>query len=118
LAERAHNKIFVVEDDPDARELATEFLRLHGFEVRAANDGVEALEAITGGYRPDAIVLDLMMPRMDGAQFLARYRRMDGADGVPVIIVTAAPQLAKGLPCRAMLAKPYDLSDLLPLLAR
>lgn len=118
MAVLERRRILVVEDDPDARELASEFLRMHGCEVREARDGLEALQAAEGGYRPHAIVLDLMMPRLDGREFLARFRHLPGSAEVEVVIASAAPHLARDLRVKATLAKPYDPEDLLSALTR
>lgn len=63
-------------------------LDLEGYEVRAAGDGREALR-ILSDWRPEAILLDLMMPVMDGCQFAAELRKVDAWRDIPVIVITA-----------------------------
>jgi DNA-binding response OmpR family regulator len=81
-------KILVVDDDPAIRELLTDVLELDGHKVHVAvdgHDGVRAFEAV----RPDFVVLDVMMPRLDGYGVLRAIRGLDG-DPVPVLMLTAA----------------------------
>ncbi|MEO8075298.1 MAG: response regulator [Acidobacteriota bacterium] len=61
--------IFIVEDDLDTREMLEHFLRMEGFQVETAANGKVALERLNGGTRASVILLDLMMPVMDGWQF-------------------------------------------------
>src|SRR6266542_1249766 len=63
-------KVLVVDDDADVREAVTQLLTAAGHEVRTATDGADALGSVTGGFVPDVVVLDLLMPVMDGASFL------------------------------------------------
>jgi PAS domain S-box-containing protein len=78
----------VVEDDPPTRELLCRSLRDEGWSVNTAENGAVALERVTEEL-PDLILLDLMMPVMDGFEFLATLRLMDEARDVPVLVVTA-----------------------------
>ena len=80
--------ILVVDDSSDSREPLMRLLRLQGHGVSAASDGIEALEAI-GQRVPDLILLDVMMPNMDGLTFLKHLRRNPGHKNLPVIIVSA-----------------------------
>jgi Signal transduction histidine kinase len=78
----------VVEDDPDSREMLVRLLGKSGFRVRTAENGALGLEAVAAA-RPAIILLDLMMPVMDGFEFLAAIRQDSGMADIPVIIVTA-----------------------------
>jgi len=81
-------RILLIEDNHNLREEILNVLELEGFEVRTAENGRVGLERVAAG-RPDVIVLDLMMPEMDGFEFVAELRsRPDGRD-VPVLVVTA-----------------------------
>jgi len=81
--------ILVVEDEPDISELVRFHLELEGFNVRTACDGAEGLDAALESP-PDAIILDVMMPGMDGWEVLVRLKAMDAALAeVPVVILTA-----------------------------
>jgi len=87
-----------------------------GFEVRATADGREALSALDS-WTPAIILLDLMMPGMDGWAFRAeQLRRQDAAATVPVIVMSAARSLktdVESIAPSAVLAKPFNLDDLL-----
>ena len=90
LVEPCH--ILVVDDDCDIRELVAELLIEAGYAVNTAAHGVEALETLNrqpGGT--DLILLDLMMPVMNGWQFLTRKRDDDAIKNIPVLVVTANP---------------------------
>jgi CheY-like chemotaxis protein len=70
-----NKKVLIVEDDETLREIYALKLEMAGFEVETAGDGLEALEQIRV-EAPDLIILDMMMPRLDGLQFLRRYTRL------------------------------------------
>jgi len=111
-------RILAVEDDADIRDFYRSFLREAGHEALLASDGREALELAQ--QHPDAIVLDLGLPEMDGYEVLERLRSDPGTRDIPVIIVTAYP-LAKGVDLAGVsgvLRKPYDVPLLALTLAR
>jgi DNA-binding response OmpR family regulator len=108
-------RILIVEDNQDLRLLLREALDDAEHEVRAAADGLEAL-AIAAEWPPDAIVLDLMMPNMDGAGFLRERRARPDLAKVPVLVLTAHPhhqRVVAGLDVTLLLRKPYDLNELI-----
>jgi DNA-binding response OmpR family regulator len=114
----AGKRILVVDDDPDIRELLFTALEDEGYEVVPAGNGQEAL-AVVRTFRPDVIVLDLMMPVMDGWQFANELRAMD--EDIPLVLLSAARDLrthAKNLDAADIIEKPFDLSELLPKIAR
>ena len=114
----AGKRVLVVDDDPDIRELLFTALEDDGFEVVPAANGQEAL-AIIATFRPDVIVLDLMMPVMDGWQFARELRARD--EDIPIVLLSAARDLrthAKALSAAEIIEKPFDLSELLPKIAR
>jgi len=78
----------VVDDDPNIRVVLKYRLEREGFRVLVAGDGVEALEKLKA-ERPDLIILDLALPRMDGFSFLEQMRNEVGASAIPVIVLTA-----------------------------
>jgi CheY-like chemotaxis protein len=80
--------VLVVDDEPNVRELVRETLSLDGLELGEAEDGEEALAAVAG-RRPDAIVLDLMMPRLDGFAVLERLQADPATRSIPVVVLTA-----------------------------
>jgi CheY-like chemotaxis protein len=80
--------VLLVEDDTDSRELIGVQLRRDGWVVREATNGLEALEEV-GRQVPNLILLDLMMPEMDGFEFADTLRRNEAWRGVPVVVLTA-----------------------------
>jgi CheY-like chemotaxis protein len=80
--------VLVVDDHPDVRKLVCDVLDVMGIEAREAKDGQEALEKVREA-RPDLIVLDLMMPVMDGFTTLTRLRAETDGDLIPVILLSA-----------------------------
>ena len=90
------------------------FLELEGFHVELAANGKQALERLTTGVHPCCIVLDLMMPVMDGWQFRREQIRHRDLAGIPVIVVSAAGrERIAGIDANAYLNKPVDLEQLL-----
>ncbi len=108
-------RILVVDDDRAVRESLRRSLSFNGYSVDLAEDGVEALEAITND-RPDAVILDVMMPRMDGLE-VCRQLRSTG-DDLPILVLTARDSVSErvgGLDAGAddYLPKPFALEELL-----
>jgi len=106
--------VFIVEDDVDTREMLGRFLELEGYRVETAANGKLALERLGSGVGPCVIVLDLMMPVMDGWQFRqAQIHNTELAD-IPVIVVSAAGRdRIERIQADAYLSKPVDLDELL-----
>jgi CheY-like chemotaxis protein len=112
------SRILLVEDDAGIRQGIADLLALEGYPVDVASDGHEALAYLRRG-RPALIVMDLVMPGMSGPQLLARIREEGLAAGVPVAIMTAAMPAASALPpAQAYLSKPFDVDELLEVVAR
>jgi CheY-like chemotaxis protein len=107
-------RVLVVDDEATIRELIADALREPGYEVQTAGNGVEAL-AIVHRWLPDVIVLDLMMPRLDGTGFTELLRVNPEFAHVPVLLVTAAygaEAAAQQVGARAWLSKPFELDYL------
>jgi CheY-like chemotaxis protein len=108
--------VLIVEDDPDMRTLERHALECGGYNVTTATNGAEGLQRLHKGDPPCLILLDLMMPVMDGLTFLAERRRSSVGQDVPVVCVTAAgPELmarARELGAVACVEKPTDFDDL------
>lgn len=81
--------ILVVDDEPSTNALATEYLRLAGFEVAAAPDARSALDALAGGVRADLIVIDRRLPDIDGLELCVRLKADPRLRHIPVLIVSA-----------------------------
>ncbi|MEV4144612.1 response regulator transcription factor [Amycolatopsis sp. NPDC049691] len=108
-------RILVVDDDRAVRESLRRSLEFNGYQVELASDGAQALEAIIAD-RPDAMVLDVMMPRLDGLE-VARRLRSTG-DDLPILVLTARDTVSdrvSGLDAGAddYLPKPFALEELL-----
>jgi two-component system, OmpR family, response regulator VicR len=87
-----NNRLIVyVEDDPEMVTLVTMILKPKGFDVKGANGGSEALEIIPK-IMPDLILLDLMMPEMDGWEVFHRLKSIESTSRIPIIIITAKSQ--------------------------
>lgn len=106
--------ILYVEDDPDIRTVAQLALEaVGGFTLRVCASGREALDTVAAGYVPDLILLDVMMPEMDGPTTLAGLRALAATAQQPAIFMTAKVQPAeiayyKSLGATGVLAKPFD----------
>ena len=87
---REEGWVLVVEDDEDLRTVIADVLRDEGMKVAEAVDGVEALTWLHAHERPKMILLDLMMPRMDGIQFRAAQLAEPELASVPVVFMTAS----------------------------
>jgi two-component system cell cycle response regulator DivK len=115
---RAHSlapTILVVDDDADARLIYSEYLRAHGWQTFTAADGRTALDKVEE-LSPDAVVLDLAMPRVDGWTVLKRLRESSWTTGLPVVVLTAsntARDQAFEAGCDAFLLKPCPPDTLL-----
>lgn len=109
--------ILVADDDLDIARLVAFQLKFHGFEVTMAHDGAAALEKALSGA-PDVILLDWMMPGMDGLQCLTALKASPGLRHIPVILMTARAQqtdVDAGLSAgaSAYLVKPFQLDKLI-----
>jgi CheY-like chemotaxis protein len=104
--------LLIVEDEVAIRDTLTELVGKDGREILTAGDGQEALERLTEGPRPCLILLDLMMPRMDGWEFLQRKSADPLIADIPTVVMSGS-----GRPAAAMhqLAKPVDVGRLLAL---
>lgn len=110
-------RVLVVDDDASIRELLSTALEDDGYEVVPARNGQDAL-AVCDRWRPDVIVLDLMMPVMDGWTFA---KRLHERDDIPIVVLSAATDIArhaKTVGAKAVVGKPFDLDQLLPKVAR
>src|SRR5215203_2329913 len=110
----ALSTVFVVEDDVDTRDMLGRFLELEGFQVEVAANGKQALDRLTSGVHPCVILLDLMMPVMDGWQFRRQQVLDRQLADIPVIVVSAAgKERMAGIEADGYLSKPVDLEQLL-----
>ena len=113
--------VLVVEDDTDMNQLQCELLDVHGFDSLAAYTGAEALE-LYDEKTTDAVLLDLMLPEMDGYETCRRLRSRGSADRLPIIMITAMASddcRQKGLDAGAdaYFTKPFDPDQVISTLA-
>jgi CheY-like chemotaxis protein len=108
--------ILIVDDDPGIRQLLSVFLNHKGFTAASAANGQEALEYLQSNPElPDLILLDLMMPVMDGATFRHTQRADPALAGIPVVVISAAENIAVQAPtltADAYVPKPIDFDRL------
>jgi CheY-like chemotaxis protein len=111
-----HCPVLIVEDDEDLRDMMAQLLSIEGFQTTAVANGREALEYLHTTAKPDVILLDLMMPVMDGWEFRRRQQADPGIAEVPVIVLSALdPSRAATVDAAAFLKKPLDFDRLLEL---
>lgn len=114
--------ILVVEDDEGVREAVVDVLADAGYSVATANDGLEALDWLNKTSQlPSLILLDVMMPRMDGEQFLNVAKKDERLASLPVVLMTAnlaAPKRLEPLGAAGILRKPTALAELIDLASR
>jgi CheY-like chemotaxis protein len=119
----SQHTVMVVEDAPPIRALLIDLLRGEGYAVVEARDGIEAIrlldEQCSPGDRPAVVLLDMMLPRLDGVAVLRDLAQQ--GDTTPVVAMSASsqhlgPALAAG--AQAALQKPFDLGELLAVVAR
>lgn len=114
--------VLIVEDDEDIRADLMAILRVKGFAVDEAANGREALTRLRDGARPCLIVLDLMMPVMNGWELRAAMLADPALAAVPVVVVSGkgriAPEEEQTLAPAAVLVKPFELTELLELVGR
>jgi CheY-like chemotaxis protein len=109
--------VLVVDDDPSTRRLVCDVLQAYGYSTVDAADGFSALRMIQS-ERPDCVVLDVMMPGLDGHAVLTRIRESDWGRELPVVMLTAAADDAQAWQAWSegvdyFLAKPFDPDELL-----
>jgi CheY-like chemotaxis protein len=111
--------VLVIDDEEEVRDGLERLLRGWGYRVAACPDGAEALEFLHRGARPDLILLDLTMPRLDGYEFRRRQRADAELRHIPVVVLTALPEpRVEDLEVERVLTKPYDVEVLRAEVAR
>ncbi len=109
----AKPKVLIVEDNSDVRRLYAIGLNQHGFEVKLAANGAEAVERINDEL-PDFILLDWLMPLMDGSEVLSRLRE-NGSSTIPIIVISGQPEPQpheRDPRIRSWLTKPVSIEEL------
>jgi CheY-like chemotaxis protein len=110
-------RVLIIEDDADIREALSMLLEAEGYECAHAANGAEGL-ALVRRHRPDVILLDLMMPVMDGWQFRAEQKWDASIADIPVVVMSASSGGADLDGAAACVPKPYTLDDVLDAVVR
>jgi len=110
----ARHLVLVVDDDPDILDAICDILLAEGYRVVPARNGLEALERVRAEW-PALILLDLMMPVMDGLSFAHALREGYGNHRIPIVVISADgnPARAASIGAQGYLAKPFDIDTLL-----
>jgi CheY-like chemotaxis protein len=114
------NVVLVVEDDPDAQTIFADRLTWEGYQVVCVNSGTEAWELLTHGFRPRVVILDVMLPGMEGTELRQRMLRDRTMAEIPIVVVTAISGMIRCvLPnLAAFFRKPVPLDELVDVVAR
>ena len=113
-------RVLVMDDDALILRLLAEVLRDEGYLVRTAPDGAEGLR-VAATWQPDVVLVDLVMPVLNGWGFVERFRKMEGARACIIGMTAAQPVAGRGLDDAGLdelLLKPFNLEDVLDLVAR
>ncbi|MFM9108071.1 MAG: response regulator [Chloroflexota bacterium] len=106
-------RVLVIDDEASIRRLVSLVLAEEGYAPISAASGAEGLE-LAAADAPALVLLDVMMPDLDGVETLRRLRLLPGLDAVPVIMMTAAVSLARDIAgAQDVLSKPFDIARLL-----
>ena len=113
---RTKNRVLLVDDDKQILNSLRVYLELENYEVFTASNGQEALEKVTGN-KPEILVLDIMMPEMDGFEVLETIKKNEELSSIPVIMLTAKGQpvdVLKGykMGASSYMTKPFNLNEL------
>jgi CheY-like chemotaxis protein len=109
--------VLIVDDDPDLLDVTSFVIEDEGMAVETARNGEEALALLRTGRLPTLVLLDLMMPVMNGWEFLAAVANDPMLKGIPVVVLTATEH-AEVAGAREVLSKPMDLKELLRVVER
>jgi len=121
MIQESKNRILLVEDDADTRSALAMLFEMEGFDVMTAGDGEEAYDQAVN-ERPDLIVTDINMPKVDGLSLIKMIREDGRTDGIPIVAVSAIDKQhlnqAKELGAVAVAQKPIEFDQFLSLIAK
>jgi CheY-like chemotaxis protein len=112
--------VLVVDDDSQVQSVLREVFEEVGYRVSGVTDGVQALDAVRADP-PDAVLLDVSMPRLDGLEFVDAWRTVDPVGRIPIIVVSAAEDLPSAFGDRGVydhVVKPFDPYSVVALVGR
>ena len=104
--------VLLVDDDEDVRDALGDLLKLRGFNLKIAGNGLEALQLLQNDGIPCVILLDLVMPVMDGWQFLKRLQSSPSLSSIPVVVISAHAASNPPTGVNRIIAKPVDTDAL------
>jgi DNA-binding response OmpR family regulator len=110
------NSVLVVDDEIDIRQAVAEVLADEGYQVFDAGDGAEALRKCRA-HHPSIVLLDLMMPRMNGWEFRDAQKHDPDVSAIPVVVVSALGRVSN-IDAEGFIQKPFDLDELLAMVRR
>jgi CheY-like chemotaxis protein len=117
-ADSPRKTVLVVEDDADIRDMLVMLLEFDGYRAAAVNDGLQALDWLSREDEPALVLLDLMMPNLDGLGFLERWRALTASGRCPVVILSGAGMRGPVNGAQCVLQKPVDAAELLQVVER
>jgi len=106
-------KILLIEDDADLADAIAEILAIEGYRIVYASDGMAALALLSETDLPDLILLDLMMPKMNGWEFRAAQQSDQRLARIPVVVLSATGERARPIDATRIVRKPVSLETLL-----
>ncbi len=106
-------KIMLIEDDSDLADALADVLTMEGYRIVYAADGMAALALLAESEPPDLILLDLMMPNMNGWEFREAQRRNERLAAIPVVVLSATGERTRPIEATRILRKPVTLETLL-----
>jgi CheY-like chemotaxis protein len=112
--------VLIIDDDATVRSILVETLKGEGYRVDDASNGATGLERVRAAA-PDLILLDIIMPVLDGYQFLEQLQREQNGIAIPIVLLSAThalPEVAHGVGVKAVLTKPFDVGVLLAIADR
>jgi two-component system, OmpR family, response regulator CpxR len=112
----SRSRVLIVEDDSEVQLALAELLASHGYHVDVASTGADAIDFLESGARPDAVLVDLLMPGLVGQELLEYMRSDHQLAAIPVAIVSASPHLAPG--GYTVFGKPFPIGPLLDFVRR
>lgn len=108
-----NKQILIIEDDQDIRDNLSELLESEGYAVALAENGKVGLENLEHGIvKPGLILLDLMMPVMDGRTFLAKIKDLPNISNIPIVVISAGTEKIEGK-IAGFMKKPLDLDEVI-----
>jgi len=110
------SRVLIVEDDTDVQLALAELLLSQGYHVDVASNGADAIELLEAGTRPDAILVDLLMPGLVGHELIEYMQSDRRLAAIPIAIVSASPHLAPG--GYPVFGKPFSIGPLLEFVRR